>query len=109
MQDTLATMITSRRETSELVALRRRRSRSSLRAASGSLEMSRAELLVELGGERLVVRDVQRRSLVVPDDVGHRERLAAAGDAEEALSLRALLEGAGELFDRLGLIALRLV
>jgi hypothetical protein len=37
MHDTLATMITSRRDTSELVARSRRRSRSSLREASFSM------------------------------------------------------------------------
>ena len=41
------------------------------------------ELLVELGGEGLVVADDQRGLLHALDDVGHREGLAAAGDAQQ--------------------------
>src|SRR5687768_5125305 len=38
------------------------------------------ELLVELRSERLVVADDQRRLVQLRDGVGHRERLARAGD-----------------------------
>ena len=43
------------------------------------------QLRVELGGERLVVREDERRPPGLLDDVRHRERLARAGDAEEGL------------------------
>ena len=51
----------------------------------GVLREERAELVVELGGERLVRRDDEGRLVHVRDDVRHRERLAAARDAEQHL------------------------
>ena len=44
-----------------------------------------AELVAELRGERLVVRDHERRPLHLLDDPGHRRRLAGAGRAEQRL------------------------
>ena len=44
-----------------------------------------AELVAELRGERLVVRDHERRPLDLLDDPGHRRRLAGAGRAEQRL------------------------
>ena len=44
-----------------------------------------AELVAELGGQRLVVGDDQRGLLHPLDDVGHGEGLAGAGDAEQRL------------------------
>ena len=43
------------------------------------------ELVAELRGERLVVRDHERRALHLLDDPGHRRRLAGAGRAEQGL------------------------
>ena len=67
------------------------------------------ELAVELRRQRLVVRQHQRRALHVLDDVGDREGLARAGDAEQRLVRQARLEAVDELRDRLRLIARRLV
>ena len=70
--------------------------------------VARKELLefgVQLGGQRLVVRDDQRRPLDVLDDVGHRERLAGPGDAHQDLVLLAALEALDQGRDRLRLIA----
>ena len=43
------------------------------------------ELVIELSGEGLVVREDERGTLQLFDDLGHREGLAGAGDAEEDL------------------------
>ena len=43
------------------------------------------ELLVELGGQGLVVRDDQDGPVQLGDDVGHREGLADAGHAHQGL------------------------
>ena len=43
------------------------------------------ELGVELGGQRLVVAHHQRGAAQAGDDVGHGEGLAAAGDAQQRL------------------------
>ena len=67
------------------------------------------ELVVELGGERLVGRDHQRRLVHVGDHVGHREGLARAGDAEQHLLAHAVAHVAGQRLDRGGLIALRTI
>ena len=66
------------------------------------------ELLVELRGERLVVGQHERRAVHLGDDRGHRERLAAAGDAEQHLVLVAAQQAGRELVDRAGLVAPRL-
>ena len=47
----------------------------------------RLELVVELRGQRLVVRQDQRRAVDRLDDLGHREGLAGPGDAQQHLVL----------------------
>ena len=47
-----------------------------------------AELRVELRRERLVRREHERRPAGARNDVGHRVRLAGAGDAEQRLERR---------------------
>ena len=63
------------------------------------------ELLVELGGQRFVVREDERRFAEPLDDVGGGEGFAAAGDAEQSLAILARQEAGGQLFDGRGLIA----
>lgn len=67
------------------------------------------ELVVELGGEGLVVREDEGRTVELLDDLGHREGLAGAGNAEEDLVLFASVEAGDELANGSGLVALRLV
>ena len=64
-----------------------------------------AELVAELRGQRLVVRDHERGPLDLLDDPGHRRRLAGAGRAEQRLEALARLEALGELLDRRRLVA----
>ena len=64
-----------------------------------------AELLVELGGQRLVVRQDQRRLAELGDDVGRGEGLAGAGGAQQRLAGPAVAEALDELGDGLRLIA----
>ena len=64
-----------------------------------------AELIAQLRGERLVVRNDQRRAVEPRDDVRHRERLAAAGHAQEHLRAQPVLDTLDELLYRLRLIA----
>ena len=47
----------------------------------------------------------ERGTLEAFDDVGHREGLAGSGDAEQRDVTHALVQGAAELIDRLGLVA----
>ena len=63
------------------------------------------ELLVELGGERLVVREDERRLAELGDDVGGGEGLAGAGDAEQRLAILARVKAGREFLDGLRLIA----
>ncbi len=67
------------------------------------------ELVVELGGEGLVVREDEGGALDLLDDLGHGEGLAGAGDAEEDLIFFAGGEAGDELGDGAGLVALGLV
>ncbi len=64
-----------------------------------------AELLVELGGERLVVRHHQRRAVDARDDLGHRVGLAGSGDAEQRLVRVAALQAGHQLGHGAHLIA----
>ena len=64
-----------------------------------------AELAVELRGQRLVVREHQRRALHALDHVGDGEGLARTGHAQQRLVREALLEPFDQLRDRLRLIA----
>ncbi len=69
----------------------------------------RLELVIELGRQRLVVRQDERRTVQVLDDLGHRKRLARAGDAQQHLVLLAIKRAASERLDSGPLIALWLV
>ena len=51
------------------------------------------ELVVELGGEGLVVREDEGGAVDLLDDLGHGEGLAGAGDAEQDLVLFAGVRG----------------
>jgi hypothetical protein len=55
-----------------------------------------AKFVAELGGERLVVRDHERRLLYLLDDPGHRGRLSGAGRAQQGLVLVARLQARRE-------------
>ncbi len=65
------------------------------------------ELLVKLGGQCLVVADNESRPVQAGHGLGHRVGLARAGDAHEDLEPLAIAQRAGQLIDRLRLIALR--
>jgi len=67
------------------------------------------ELVVELGGEGLVVSQNQRRAIRLLDDLGHGEGFAGAGNAEQHLMFFAVQEPLDELVDGAGLIAARLI
>ena len=64
-----------------------------------------AELVAELRGERLVVRDDERGPLELLDRPGHRRRLAGSGRAEDRLEAVAGRDGVGDLADRARLVA----
>ncbi len=68
-----------------------------------------AELAVELGRERLVVRHHQGRALDPVDDVTDGEGLAGPRHSQQRLVRQAARESVDELFDRRGLVARRLV
>ena len=59
-----------------------------------------AELVAELRGQRLVVRDHERRALHLLDDPGHRRGLAGAGGAEQRLVALARAQPVRERLDR---------
>ena len=63
------------------------------------------ELGGELGCEGLVVGNDQRGALYLLDCAGHREGLAAAGDAHEGLVPHAALDSFDDHVDCLGLVA----
>ena len=63
------------------------------------------ELAVELGGQRLVVGQDQRRPLVLLDGPRDRRRLARARGAQQRLVLHALAEAVGEALDGGRLVA----
>ena len=65
------------------------------------------ELAVELRRQRLVVRQHQRGAAGARDDIGHRERLARAGHAQQGLELGAGQHAVGQLADGLRLVARR--
>src|SRR5262249_48729483 len=66
-----------------------------------------AELLEELGRQRLVVRQDEGRAVDGLDHLGDGEGLPRPGDAEEHLLLLAPLDAGDELADGFGLIPLR--
>ncbi len=67
------------------------------------------ELAIELGGQRLVGGEDERRALGRLDDVGHGEGLAGAGDAEQDLVVLVGAHAGDELGDGGRLVAARLV
>ncbi len=67
------------------------------------------ELVRELGGQGLIVRDDQGRSLDRLDDVRDGEGLAGAGDPQKGLVAKSAGKPVREFRDRLGLVAGRLV
>ena len=67
------------------------------------------ELAIELGGERLVRREDQRRALRRLDHLGHGVGLARAGDAEQHLGAVVAVDALDQFGDRGRLVALRLV
>ena len=64
----------------------------------------RAELAVELSGERLVVGKNERRTVGAGNDVGHGERLAGTGNAEKHLIADAGVQVGDKFVDGGGLI-----
>ena len=135
MQETELTMMASRRSKRLRVAARRSLSNSSLTVGfffneevaggdvgfglvvvvvgdevlDGVVGEEGLELVVELGGEGLVVREDEGGALQLFDDFGHGEGLAGAGDAEEDLVFFAGVDAGDEFGDRSGLVALGLV
>jgi hypothetical protein len=67
------------------------------------------ELVVELGGEGLVMGEDEGGALDLLDDLGHGEGFAGAGDAEEDLVFLSGAEAGDELGDGAGLVALGFV
>ena len=65
--------------------------------------------MIELRGERFVVRQDQRRAAGFLDQLGHGVGFAGAGDAEQHLMFFAVQQAAEELIDGGGLIAARAV
>ena len=134
MQDTDATTITSRRVSSAEVAEWRRRSISSFTEESFSMYVSDdgdvglrlvivvvadevldavvgeelAELVGQLGGQRLVGGDDQRGLLHLLDRPGHRGALAGTGDAEQRLVALAVGDALAERGDGPRLVAGRI-
>src|SRR5207302_4717040 len=65
----------------------------------------RPKLLVELSGERLVMRDNQSGPLRFLDDARDGECFPTAGNAEQYLVLCAVVDSAHQRLDRLRLVA----
>ena len=75
----------------------------------GVLGEELAELVAELCGERLVVRDDERRLPDLLDRPRHRRRLARTGRAEQRLEAVSGADRLGQLPDRLRLVAGRAI
>ena len=71
----------------------------------GVVRKELTELVAELRGERLVVRDDERRALEPLDRPRHRRRLAGPGRTENRLEAVARGDGRGDLLDRARLVA----
>ena len=67
------------------------------------------ELAVQLRSQRFIMRDDQRRLVQLLDHVGHGKRFAGARHAEQRFKLVAFFEAIHQFFDRLRLIARRLI
>ena len=72
----------------------------------GVVGKERLQLLIELGGQGLVVGEQQRGAIHPLDDVGDGEGLARAGDTQEHLVGQALVQTVDEAFDGDGLVPL---
>ena len=70
----------------------------------GVLREELAELRVQLGGERLVVGQDERRAVQLRDRPGQGRRLARAGRAQQRLVVQTAAQPVDELFDRLRLV-----
>ena len=68
-----------------------------------------AQLGAELCGQRFIVREHQRRTLGLLDDVRHGERLARAGNAHQRLLGQTVVDALHQFGYRLRLIACHLV
>ena len=75
----------------------------------GVVGEERFELVIELRGEGLVVRQDQRRAAHGLDDLGHGEGLAGPGHAEQNLVLFPFANSAREFGDGVFLVAARAV
>ena len=135
MQLTLATITQSRRSNNDRVAESRSLSSSSIDGGfffdvdvarrnvsfgliiiviadeifHGVRREKRLEFLIKLRGQRLVMRQHQRRTAGVLDHLRHGERFAGAGDAQQNLVLLALLQAVEQRRDGGRLIAARLI
>ncbi len=69
----------------------------------------RFEFVIELGGQRFVVRQHQRGPAGFFDHLGHGVGFSGAGDAEQDLMLFAIQNAAEELIDGCGLVAARAI
>src|SRR6266542_3639654 len=112
MQETLATTIVSRRESSALVAASRNRSISSIIEVADEIFdcVARKELFelgVKLGRERLVVRNDKRRLVQLMDHVRDGKSFSRTSDTEQRLMAIAGLERLQEFGNRLSLIPAR--
>ena len=67
------------------------------------------EFLIQLRGQRLVVRQHQGRAIGGLDHFGHGEGLARAGDSKQNLVLVTVAQAAQERFNSSGLVASRLI
>ena len=63
------------------------------------------EFFIQLGGQCFIVRNDQRRPLILLDHLSHGESLTGTGHAQEYLVLFALLKSFGQLFNCLRLVA----
>jgi len=75
----------------------------------GVLRKKSFELVIQLRGKSFVVRQNQRGTIGLFNQLGHGERLARAGNAKKHLLLLAGIEAAIELVNRRGLVAARLI
>ena len=75
----------------------------------GVVREKRAELGAELGGQRLVVGQHQRRTVALGDDVRHREGLSRPCHAQQCHIPHALTQSLAKPLDRPRLIPRRLV
>ena len=64
-----------------------------------------AELAVELGRQRLVVRKHNRRAAQARDHIGHGEGLARARNAQQGLEHLAVVDAFNQFVNGLGLVA----